>query len=82
MTVTEMKAFFGVLILMGVKQLPRIKDYWSTKNFYIQSNIAHVFTLVMYLNMDSPSLPKHFEIHSLTQIPANYAISPHQQTRH
>ena len=45
-TVEEMKAFFGVLIFMGINHLPRLEQYWSTKNFYIQSNLSRVFPLI------------------------------------
>lgn len=31
-TVPEMKAFIGILILMGILKLPRLELYWSTKN--------------------------------------------------
>ena len=27
----EMKAFLGFLILMGINQLPAVKDYWKKK---------------------------------------------------
>ena len=32
-TVEELKAFFGVLIFMGINHLPRLEQYWSTKTF-------------------------------------------------
>ena len=33
--VDEMKAFIGMLILMGILRLPRLEMYWSTSNEYI-----------------------------------------------
>ena len=31
-TLEEMKAFVGMLIIMGIDKLPRIELYWSTKH--------------------------------------------------
>ena len=42
-TVTEMKAFVGVLLLMGIHQLPSIADYWSTHKYLGAPTISAVF---------------------------------------
>ena len=42
-TVTEMKAFVGVLLLMGIHQLPSIADYWSTHKYLGVPTISAVF---------------------------------------
>ena len=42
-TVPEMKAFIGVLLLMGIHQLPCLADYWSTHNYLGVPSIAAVF---------------------------------------
>ena len=42
-TVPEMKAFVGVLLLMGIHKLPSIADYWSTHKYLGVPNISAVF---------------------------------------
>ena len=42
-TLPEMKAFVGVLLLMGIHQLPCIADYWSTHKYLEVASIAAVF---------------------------------------
>ena len=42
-TVPKMKAFVGVLLLMGIHQLPCIADYWSTHKYLGVASIAAVF---------------------------------------
>ena len=42
-TVTEMKAFVGILLLMGIHQLPSIADYWSTHKYLGVPTISAVF---------------------------------------
>lgn len=43
-TKTEMKSFLGINILMGIKQLPSLKDYWSAndelRDNYISSKMS------------------------------------------
>ena len=39
-TVEEMKAFLGFSILMGINQLPAIKDYWKRNDYLHYSPIA------------------------------------------
>lgn len=39
-TVEEMKAFLGFSILMGINQLPAIKDYWKKNDYLHYSPIA------------------------------------------
>ena len=42
--VAELKAYFGIMIVMGVNKLPEIRDYWSLdsklNNAYISSRIT------------------------------------------
>ena len=42
-TVTEMKAFVGVLLLMGIHHLTSIADYWSTHKYLGVPTISAVF---------------------------------------
>ena len=39
-TVDEMKAFLGFSILMGINQLPAVKDYWKKSEYLHYSPIA------------------------------------------
>ena len=39
----EMRAFIGVTILMGIKLMPTIRDYWKKNEFLHCSVIPHVF---------------------------------------
>ncbi len=48
-TVEEMKAFLGVVIMMGILKLPRLELYWSTKHPHISSpEISSVMPLVRF----------------------------------
>ncbi|XP_062507262.1 piggyBac transposable element-derived protein 3-like [Corticium candelabrum] len=47
-TISELTTFLGCLIYMDIQDLPRLEMYWSKKEFYLQSNIASVFTLVRF----------------------------------
>lgn len=49
-TVQDIKAFFGVILLMGIMQLPRIEDYWQESSFHLRSNISHVFPLIRFFH--------------------------------
>ncbi|CAH2088567.1 unnamed protein product [Euphydryas editha] len=42
--VTEIRAFLGMLVLMGVHPLPNIDLYWSSDPFFCVSEIADVMT--------------------------------------
>ena len=42
-TVPEIKAFVGVLLLMGIHKLPSIADCWSTHKYLGIPNISAVF---------------------------------------
>ncbi|KAF9406028.1 hypothetical protein HW555_013446, partial [Spodoptera exigua] len=42
--VAEMRAYLGVLILMGLHPLPDVNLYWSTDTFYRNPDIAQTFT--------------------------------------
>ena len=56
-TAAEIKAFFGLNILMGVNRLPSYKMYWSTNSFLGNAGFKSVMTarrfekLVQYLHM-------------------------------
>lgn len=43
-TVNEMKAFIGCLIVMGIHQLPALKHYWSSDPFLRVEAVANVMT--------------------------------------
>lgn len=43
-TLDEMKAFIGCLIVMGIHQLPALKHYWSSDPFLRVESIASVMT--------------------------------------
>lgn len=47
-TVDEMKAFVGMLMLMGIYRLPQLELYGSTKHPLINSGLADVFPLVRF----------------------------------
>ena len=40
----EMKAYFGIMIIMGMVRLPSIADYWSTDEFFGNLGIKKVMT--------------------------------------
>ena len=44
-SVIEMKAFIGILILMGICRLPRLRLYWTTKHPYICPRICQIMSL-------------------------------------
>ena len=48
MTVEEMKAFLGMLMLMGISRLPRLEMYLSTKHLLINPGLADVFSKVRF----------------------------------
>ena len=43
-----MKAFIGVLILMGIYRLPRLRRYWTTKHRYICPRISEIMSLTRF----------------------------------
>ena len=48
-TVVEMKAFVGILILMGIQKLPRLEMYWSHKYSLISTpNISKIMSSVRF----------------------------------
>ena len=47
-SIEEMKTFIGVLILMGVCRLPRLKLYWTTKYPYICPGICNIMSQVRF----------------------------------
>ena len=40
-----MKAVIGILILMGICRLPRLRRYWATKHSYICPRICEIMSL-------------------------------------
>ena len=47
-SVIEMKAFIGILILMGICRLPRLRRYWTTKHSYICPRICEIMSLTRF----------------------------------
>ncbi len=43
-----MKAFIGCLIVMGIHQLPALKNYWSSDPFFHVESVASVMTASRY----------------------------------
>ena len=62
-TISELTTFLGCLIYMDIQDLPRLEMYWSKKEFYLQSNIASVFTLVRWVKCSHFLISK--DIHRL-----------------
>ena len=44
MTVLEMKAFVGMLILMAISKLPCLEMYWSDRGLVSTANIARIMS--------------------------------------
>ena len=42
--VVEMKAFVGILMLMGICKLPRLEMYWSTQHHFVCPSIWEIMT--------------------------------------
>ncbi|XP_065832957.1 piggyBac transposable element-derived protein 5-like [Oscarella lobularis] len=49
--VEEMKAFFGLLILMGYMRFPRIEDYWQKAFPILESNLSDIMTLTRFMQI-------------------------------
>lgn len=76
-TVTEMKAFIGCLIIMGIHKLPSLSCYWKSDPYLSVSAIQEVMTSKrfkkllenLHLNNNSLSLPRgdlnHDKLHKL-----------------
>ncbi|XP_059062765.1 piggyBac transposable element-derived protein 4-like [Achroia grisella] len=47
-TLQDIKAYLGVLILMGLNPLPDMELYWSSDPFYYNKEIAQVFPIVRF----------------------------------
>ena len=47
-TVEEMKAFVGVIVLMGVLRLPRIEQYWQASHELLRQPISNVMSLTRF----------------------------------
>ena len=67
-TQTEMKAFFGITVIMGINSLPQLALYWSTDIFLGNAGIQSVMTknrfeeLTQYLHFsDTRTEPKRGE---------------------
>lgn len=64
-TLPELKAFFGILIFMGIHPLPSMKLYWSQdQNFHVE-RIARIMPLKRFL-----FILRQLHINDNTQIPA------------
>ena len=70
MTVEEMKAFVGVILNMGVVQLPDIKDYWTQdetinlpffRSVFSRDHFLQIFHLLHVGDIPSPSRPSKVE---------------------
>ena len=44
MSVQELRAYFGIMIVMGINNLPELDLYWSSDPFYGNQEIKEVFT--------------------------------------
>jgi len=55
-TVEEMKALMGMLMLMGIYRLPRLEMYWSTKHPLINPGLADVFPKVRFQQISVSSI--------------------------
>lgn len=44
-SIEEIKAFFGVLIIMGFHKLPTLRSYWSTNLNFSVSRISNIMSL-------------------------------------
>ncbi len=47
-SVPEMKSFIGIMILMGICRLPRLRLYWTTKYPYISPEINKIMSLTRF----------------------------------
>ena len=65
-TVEELKAFLGVMIMMGLVKLPHIRDYWSEDEpFFFQPEIAKVFPRNRFL-----AIARYLHLNDNTNMPA------------
>ena len=79
----ELKAFFGMLVYMGIARLPQLELYWSTKHELIRQHIAYVMPLVRFqqilrflhlndsdkqLTVDQPGYDPLFKVRKLLDI--------------
>ena len=51
MTVEEILAFFGVVIAMGVTNLPQVFDYWSTEAILSTPWYSSIFSRTRFLQI-------------------------------
>ncbi|KAL4104080.1 hypothetical protein QTP88_019393 [Uroleucon formosanum] len=51
LNVDELKAFLGILIIMGFNKLPSIRIYWSADENFYNPRIANVMTQKRFLNI-------------------------------
>lgn len=65
LTLEELKAFIGILILMGLNPLPSLRLYWSTDQNFTNHRISSIMTLKRFLKIlrflhlnDNESMPK------------------------
>lgn len=81
MSVEELQAFIGMNIVMGMLQLPQVRDYWATSGILDTPWFASImpcdrfYAILRYLHLVDSSLQKKngedgydalFKIHTLT----------------
>lgn len=67
-SIEEIKAFFGILIIMGFHKLPTLRSYWSTDFNFSVSRISNIMSLKRFLQIlrflhinDNTKMPKRGE---------------------
>lgn len=76
----DIRAYLGILIMMGLNPLPDMDLYWSSDSFYNNNEISRVFPIVRFKNItenlhlndsstepprDSPDFDKLFKLRPL-----------------
>ena len=82
-TVEEMRAYFGMCIIMGIIRLPSLNMYWTTDNLFVLQGLANVMPrdrfkqIKRYLhiadntnapNMNAPNYDKLWKVRELLEI--------------
>ena len=65
-TINEMKAFIGIILNMGIIQLQRIRDYWSTFLSFVmsQDRFLQILGMLHVGEIDAQDLDKAIYSHS------------------
>jgi len=50
-SIEEIKAFFGILVIMGFHKLPTLRSYWSTDFNFSVSRISNIMSLKRFLQI-------------------------------